>query len=214
VLDHWTPLNREVRTADQRWYLMRMRPYRTVDNKINGIVISLIEVTERHRAEERFRLAVEAAPSGMILVNSDGRIGLVNAHIERLFGYTREELVGQRTEVLVPKRFRTKHPGLRTNYMTESSIRPMGAGRDLFALRKDGSEFPVEIGLSPIATEQGMLVLAAIVNITERKRAEETQKLLTREPEHRTNNLLALVQSHCASHPVWQSIAQRGTGNA
>jgi len=195
VLDHLTPLNREVRTADQRWYLMRMRPYRTVDNKIDGIVISFIDVTERHRAEERFRLAVEAAPSGMILVNSEGRIVLVNAHIERLFGYTREELVGQRTEVLVPERFRTKHPGLRTNYMTESSIRPMGAGRDLFALRKDGSEFPVEIGLSPIATEQGMLVLAAIVNITERKRAEETQKLLTRELEHRTNNLLALVQA-------------------
>lgn len=138
---------------------------------------SFMEITQRRRAEERFRLAVEAAPSGMIMADSEGRIILLNAYTEKLFGYGRDELTGQKLEMLVPERFRGKHSGLRAGYITQPTIRPMGVGRDLFALRKDGSEFPVEIGLSPIATDQGTMVLAAIVDITERKQSEEARKL-------------------------------------
>ena len=138
---------------------------------------SFMEITQQRRAEERFRLAVEAAPSGMIMADSEGRIILLNAYTEKLFGYGRDELTGQKLEMLVPERFRGKHSGLRAGYITQPTIRPMGVGRDLFALRKDGSEFPVEIGLSPIATDQGTMVLAAIVDITERKQSEEARKL-------------------------------------
>ena len=138
---------------------------------------SFMEITQRRRAEERFRLAVEAAPSGMIMADSEDRIILLNAYTEKLFGYGRDELTGQKLEMLVPERFRGKHSGLRAGYITQPTIRPMGVGRDLFALRKDGSEFPVEIGLSPIPTDQGTMVLAAIVDITERKQSEEAQKL-------------------------------------
>ena len=132
---------------------------------------------ERRRAEERFRLAVEAAPSGMIMADSEGRIILLNAYTEKLFGYGRDELTGQKLEMLVPERFRGKHSGLRAGYIMQPTIRQLGVGRDLFALRKDGSEFPVEIGLSPIATDQGTMVLAAVVDITERKQSEEARKL-------------------------------------
>lgn len=138
---------------------------------------SFMEITQRRGAEKRFRLAVEAAPSGMIMADSEGRIILLNAYTEKLFGYGRDELTGQKLEMLVPERFRGKHSGLRAGYITQPTIRPMGVGRDLFALRKDGSEFPVEIGLSPIATDQGTMVLAAIVDITERKQSEEARKL-------------------------------------
>jgi PAS domain S-box-containing protein len=138
---------------------------------------SFMEITQRRRAEERFRLAVEAAPSGMIMVDSEGRIILLNAHTEKLLGYGRDELIGQKVEMLVAERFRAKHSGLRDGYITQPTIRPMGVGRDLVALRKDGSQFPVEIGLSPIATDQGTMVLAAIVDITERKQSEEARKL-------------------------------------
>lgn len=138
---------------------------------------SFMEITQRRRAEERFRLAVEAAPSGMIMADSEDRIILLNAYTEKLFGYGRDELTGQKLEMLVPERFRGKHSGLRAGYIKQPTIRRMGVGRDLFALRKDGSEFPVEIGLSPIATDQGTMVLAEIVDITERKQSEEARKL-------------------------------------
>jgi two-component system, chemotaxis family, CheB/CheR fusion protein len=173
VLDQLTSLDREIRSKDQRWYQMRMRPYRTVDNIIDGVVVTFVDVTELHGAEERFRLAAEAAPSGMIMSDGEGRIVLVNALAEKLFGYSREELFGQRVEMLVPERFRRQHPGLRNDYAAKPSARPMGAGRDLFALRKDGTEIPVEIGLSPITTNQTTMVLSAIVDISERKQAAE-----------------------------------------
>ncbi len=132
----------------------------------------LRDITERKAAEDRFHVAAEAAPSGMIMADEQGRIILVNAHAEKLFGYSREELIGQPVDMLVPERFRTKHPGFRSAYMHQPSARPMGAGRDLFALRKDGSEVPVEIGLSPIKTPQGVMVLSAIVDISVRKQNE------------------------------------------
>jgi len=123
--------------------------------------------------ERRFHRVVEAAPNAILLVNQTGTITLVNAQTERLFGYAREELLGQPIELLVPARFRGAHPGHRTAFFAAPTTRVMGAGRDLYGLHKDGREIPIEIGLNPIETEEGMLVLASIVDITARKQAEE-----------------------------------------
>ena len=102
-----------------------------------------------------FRLAIEAAPTGMLMVDAAGRIALVNAQVEKLFGYTRQELIGQPLEMLVPDRFRARHPGFRTAFFTAPQTRPMGAGRDLYGVRKDGSELPIEIALNPLTTPDG-----------------------------------------------------------
>jgi PAS domain S-box-containing protein len=135
-------------------------------------VATIVDVTERRRAEQRFRLAIESSPSGMVMVDRKGLIVLVNSQTEKLFGYRREELIGQPVELLVPERFRAEHPRERKNYVGRPEMRAMGQGRDLHGRRADGSEFPVEIGLNPIETEDGVFVLSAIVDITERKRLE------------------------------------------
>ena len=109
---------------------------------------------------ELFRLAVELSPAGMVVIDEDGTIVLVNREFERLFGYDRTELVGRSIDLLVPMRFRDRHPSFRRNFLGSPQARPMGAGRDLFGLRKDGSELPVEIGLNPIRTDGGTLVLS------------------------------------------------------
>ena len=140
-------------------------------------------ITERQRAEERFGLVVEAAPNGMIMVGREGKITLVNSQIEKLFGYSREELLGQRIEMLVPERYRAHHPGHRDSFFADPKVRSMGAGRDLFGLKKDGSEVPIEIGLNPIETTEGLFTLASIIDITERKRAEAEVVAKNRELE-------------------------------
>ncbi len=122
---------------------------------------------------ELMRLVVEAAPNALILADREGRIAMVNAQAEKLFGYPRAELLAQPLEILVPERFRAAHPGLRTDYVAHPGVRAMGAGRDLFGRRKDGSEVPIEIGLNPLVTGEGTLVLASIIDITERKREED-----------------------------------------
>jgi PAS domain S-box-containing protein len=137
------------------------------------ILSAIVDITERQRAERRFRLAIESAPSGMVMVDRDGFIVLVNSQAEELFGYSREELIDQPVEMLVPERFRTEHPGYRVGFFAHPESRPMGAGRDLYGRRKDGTEFPIEIGLNPIETEEGVLALSAIVDITERKQLEQ-----------------------------------------
>ena len=126
-----------------------------------------------HKTGERFRQVVESAPNAIVMIGSTGLIEMVNAQTERVFGYSRDELLGKPVEMLVPERYRPNHPGLRTSFFANPVSRPMGAGRDLYGLRKDGSEFPVEIGLNPIDTEEGTLVLSAIVDISARKRLEE-----------------------------------------
>jgi len=122
--------------------------------------------------ERRFRLVVEAAPNAMVMIDRAGKIVMVNTQAERVFGYSRAELMGQPVEMLVPERFRSHHPDLRKTFSAHPRSRPMGAGRDLYGLKKDGSEFPVEIGLNPIETDEGTMVLSAIVDITARKAAE------------------------------------------
>lgn len=138
---------------------------------------------ERNRAAERFARVVESAPNAIVAVDQRGKIVLVNSQAEKIFGYQGKELVGGSVEVLVPERLRSGLPEYRMGFSADLQARPMGAGRDLYAVRKDGTEFPVEIWLNPIETEQGMLVLSAIVDITERKRAEEEiQRLASSDP--------------------------------
>jgi PAS domain S-box-containing protein len=132
-----------------------------------------LDIHDRWLAERQFRLAVEASPSAILMVNREGRIVLVNALAERLFGYDREELLGAPIELLVPAPVRAKHPGLREAFFASPTARAMGAGRDLYGQRKDGGRFPVEIGLNPIESAEGTLALAAVVDITARKQAEE-----------------------------------------
>ena len=131
---------------------------------------------ESKRQEGKFRDLLESAPDAMIIVNKGGEIVLANRLATSLFGWSREELLGKRIEMLVPERFRPRHPELRTGFFAEPRARAMGGERELFGLRKDGSEFPVEISLSPIETEEGLLVSSAIRDVTERKAVEQELK--------------------------------------
>jgi PAS domain S-box-containing protein len=152
------------------------------DGQLAGAVVTFKDITERRRVEKNFQLVVESAPCGMMMVDAKGLIILVNTQTEHLFGYSRDELVGQPIEVLIPERFRKNHPQHRGHFNACPSSRVMGAGRDLYGLRKDGIEIPIEIGLNPIETEKGFIVLSTILDITERKLAadkeEATRKLL------------------------------------
>jgi PAS domain S-box-containing protein len=142
------------------------------------VISSIVDITERKRGEARFHAALESSPNGIVMVDRIGRIVLVNREVERLFGYSREELLGQSIEILVPEQSRLLHPEFRTEYFDEPMTRAMGAGRELYGLRKDGTQVPVEIGLNPIDTNEGLFVLGSIVDITARKAAEaERQRL-------------------------------------
>jgi PAS domain S-box-containing protein len=163
--------------------------------------------------EERFRLVVESTPNAIVMVNAVGAIVLVNSQAEKIFGYPREELVGRPVEVLVPERLRAKHPRDRASFIAAPTARPMGAGRDLHGQRKDGSEFPVEIGLTPIQTTEGLLVLSAIVDITERKRTEaalrqshEDLEKLVAELQAKNDEVRAMTQQ------LWQAAKLASVG--
>jgi len=131
------------------------------------------DVSNKRREERLFRGLLEAAPDAMVIVDQNGKIMLVNAQVERRFGYERDELIGRPVEILVPERFSGMHVAFRAGYVAGPRTRPMGLAGDLFARRKDGSEFPVEISLAPLETEEGLLVSAAVRDISERRRMQE-----------------------------------------
>ncbi|WP_235609374.1 PAS domain-containing protein, partial [Frankia casuarinae] len=152
-----------------------------------GTIVSAAvrDVTDRKRAEAKFRGLLEAAPDAIIGVRPDGQIVLVNAQAERLFGYTRDELVGQPVEILIPVGVRAVHPDHRNRYFAAPRPRPMGAGLQLAARRRNGSEFPVEISLSPLETEEGILVSAAVRDVTDRLEAQAEGERLRVEAQRR-----------------------------
>jgi len=190
------------------------------------VLASIIDITERKRAEERFRLVVEAAPNAMIMVDADGRITLVNAQTEKLFGYPREELIGQAVEMLVPMGNRQGHPDLRKGYFTQPQTRYMGVGRDLYGQTRDGRQVPIEIGLNPINTAEGLFVLASIIDITERKRAEERFRMVVEAAPNamimvdasgrvtlvnaQTEKLFGYPREELIGHPVEMLVPQGG----
>ncbi len=186
------------------WASVTITALRDEHGRLLGFSKISRDMTDLRRADQRFRATVESAPNAMLMIDRQGRIVLVNAETKRLFGYKRHELMGQDVELLVPERFRGQHPQYRSGYFDNPQARRMGVGRDLYGLRKDGSEFPVEIGLNPVETEEGTFVLAAIVDITERKRTEEALHRAVKELEQKNNELAQFVYtvSHDLKSPL------------
>jgi len=159
-----------------RWIGGRGRCLLGGDGKSTRLLGVSMDITERKQAEELFHLATEASPSGTVLINHEGRIVLVNAHAEKLFGYARDELIGKNVEILLPERFGTSYENDRANFFVAPEAWATNAYAELFARRKDGSEFPVEIGVNPVQTPHGLVVLANVVDISARLAAEEVAR--------------------------------------
>jgi PAS domain S-box-containing protein len=175
------------------------------------ILSVIVDITARRRAETeqriaqaQFRLAVEACPSGMVMIDAAGQIVMVNAKAEQMFGYPQQELVGQGVDILVPARFRHKHQAFRAVFVANPGARAMGVGRDLYGRRKDNSEFPIEVELNPLETRDGCAILSVIVDISERKHAELLAANQTRDLERSNGELqeFAFVAAHELLEPL------------
>jgi PAS domain S-box-containing protein len=184
------------RDGQHRWILDRGVPRFAPDTgEFLGYVGSAYDISELKQAEERPRHVLEMAPNGIVVVDEHGAISLVNAAALASFGYSREELIGRSIELLIPDRFRPGHPAARQAYSASPERRPMGAGRELFGRRKDGSEFPVEVGLTPIQTSEGSFVLASVIDITARRAAERAVVEATRQLEQEKQLLEAVIEN-------------------
>jgi PAS domain S-box-containing protein len=162
------------------------------------VTAAIRDITALKFAEEKFRLAVESFPSGMVMVDDAGKIVMVNTETERLFGYLRKELIGHPVDILVPARVRSQHARQCKHFVREPKTRRMGANRHLFAVRKDGTEFPVEVGLNPIHTRDGLLVLSVIVDISERKRIERLKDEFVSTVSHELRTPLTSISASLA----------------
>lgn len=172
---------------------------------VDGVwtLATIIDISERKQAERRFRQAVDSAPNAIVLVNQQGVLTMVNRQATSLFGYAESEMVGQAVEMLLPDRVRPGHPALRDSFFANPQTRYMGVGRDLLARRKDGTEIPVEIGLNPIQTEHGIVALASIIDISERRRQEELRsKKEAAEAAYKAKGELLAVASHDLKNPL------------